>query len=50
MPRNDWFGNCYESIITMGLRAENDSATPVGKNLTEQIIGGFLPTPERPVD
>ena len=29
----------YESIITMGLRAENDSGTPIGKNLTEQIIG-----------
>ncbi len=29
----------YESIITMGLRAENDSATPIGKDLTEQIIG-----------
>jgi hypothetical protein len=29
----------YESIITMGLRAENDSGTPIGKDLTEQIIG-----------
>ena len=29
----------YESIITMGLRAENDSATPIGKDLTAQIIG-----------
>jgi hypothetical protein len=29
----------YESIITMGLRAENDSAAPIGKNLTGQIIG-----------
>ncbi|MDR3459765.1 MAG: glycosyl hydrolase 115 family protein [Verrucomicrobiae bacterium] len=29
----------YESIITLGLRAENDSGTPIGKALTEQIIG-----------
>ena len=29
----------FESIITLGLRAENDSGTPIGKNLTEQIVG-----------
>ncbi len=29
----------FESIITMGLRAENDAGTPIGKDLTEQIIG-----------
>ena len=29
----------YESIITMGLRAENDSGLPIGKDLTGQIIG-----------
>ncbi len=29
----------FESIITMGLRAENDSGMPIGRNLTEQIIG-----------
>jgi hypothetical protein len=29
----------YESIITLGLRAENDSGTPIGKHLTEQIVG-----------
>jgi hypothetical protein len=29
----------YESIITMGLRAENDSGSPIGKDLTQQIIG-----------
>jgi hypothetical protein len=29
----------FESIITMGLRAENDAGTPIGKELTEQIIG-----------
>ena len=29
----------FESIITMGLRAENDSGAPVGKNLTEEIVG-----------
>ncbi len=28
----------YESIITMGLRAENDSGEPVGKGLTEVIL------------
>jgi len=29
----------FESIITLGLRAENDSGTPIGKDLTEQIVG-----------
>ena len=29
----------YESIITLGLRAENDSGMPIGKELTEQIVG-----------
>ena len=29
----------YESIITMGLRAENDSGQAIGKDLTEEIIG-----------
>jgi hypothetical protein len=29
----------YESIITLGLRAENDSGAPIGKDLTEQIVG-----------
>ncbi|HMP83540.1 MAG TPA: glycosyl hydrolase 115 family protein [Verrucomicrobiota bacterium] len=29
----------FESIITMGLRAENDSGEPVGKEMTEEIIG-----------
>ena len=29
----------YESIITIGLRAENDSGMPIGKDLTEQIVG-----------
>jgi len=29
----------YESIITMGLRAANDSAEPVGKEVTEEIVG-----------
>lgn len=29
----------YESIITLGLRAENDSGAPIGKWLTEQIVG-----------
>jgi hypothetical protein len=29
----------YESIITLGLRAENDSGAPIGRTLTEQIIG-----------
>ena len=29
----------WESIITLGLRAENDSGTPIGKDLTEQIVG-----------
>ncbi|HKI68498.1 MAG TPA: glycosyl hydrolase 115 family protein, partial [Verrucomicrobiae bacterium] len=29
----------YESIITLGLRAENDSGAPIGKDLTGQIIG-----------
>ncbi len=28
----------FESIFTMGLRAENDSGTPIGKDLTEQIV------------
>ncbi len=28
----------YESIITLGLRAENDAGTPIGKDLTEQIV------------
>ncbi len=28
----------YESIITLGLRAENDSGLPIGKDLTEQIV------------
>lgn len=28
----------FESIITLGLRAENDSGTPIGKDLTEQIV------------
>jgi hypothetical protein len=28
----------FESIITLGLRAENDSGRPVGKDLTEEII------------
>ena len=28
----------YESIITLGLRAENDSGQPIGKDLTEQIV------------
>lgn len=28
----------FESIITMGLRAENDSGEDVGKELTEQIV------------
>lgn len=28
----------FESIITMGLRAENDSGEPVGKELTQRII------------
>ncbi len=28
----------YESIITMGLRAANDSAEPVGKEVTEEIV------------
>jgi hypothetical protein len=28
----------YESIITLGLRAENDSGQPIGKELTEQIV------------
>jgi len=28
----------YESLITMGLRAENDSGAPVGKDLTEEIV------------
>jgi hypothetical protein len=28
----------YESIITLGLRAENDSGTPIGKDLTGQIV------------
>jgi hypothetical protein len=29
----------YESIITLGLRAENDSGAPIGKDLTEHIVG-----------
>ena len=29
----------FESIVTLGLRAENDSGTPIGKVLTEQIVG-----------
>jgi hypothetical protein len=29
----------FESIITLGLRAENDAGTPIGKDLTEQIVG-----------
>jgi len=29
----------YESIITLGLRAENDSGAPIGKDLTEEIVG-----------
>ena len=28
----------FESIITLGLRAENDSGAPIGKDLTEQIV------------
>jgi hypothetical protein len=28
----------YESIITLGLRAENDSGAELGKDLTEQVI------------
>ena len=28
-----------ESIITLGLRAENDAGSPIGKDLTEQIVG-----------
>ncbi|HTY86188.1 MAG TPA: glycosyl hydrolase 115 family protein [Candidatus Acidoferrum sp.] len=28
----------YENIITLGLRAENDSGLPIGKELTEQIV------------
>jgi hypothetical protein len=29
----------FESIITLGLRAENDSGLPIGRELTEQIVG-----------
>lgn len=29
----------FESIITLGLRAENDSGSPIGKDLTEKIVG-----------
>lgn len=29
----------FESIVTLGLRAENDSGMPIGKDLTEQIVG-----------
>jgi len=29
----------FESIVTLGLRAENDSGSPIGKDLTEQIVG-----------
>ena len=28
----------FESIFTLGLRAENDSGAPIGKDLTEQIV------------
>ena len=28
----------YESIYTMGLRAENDAGSPIGKNATEAIV------------
>ena len=28
----------YESIVTLGLRAENDAGTPIGKDLTEKIV------------
>lgn len=28
----------FESIITLGLRAENDSGMPIGRDLTEQIV------------
>ncbi|HUC84635.1 MAG TPA: glycosyl hydrolase 115 family protein, partial [Candidatus Acidoferrales bacterium] len=28
----------FESIITLGLRAENDSGRPIGRELTEQIV------------
>jgi hypothetical protein len=28
----------YESIVTLGLRAENDSGAPIGKDLTERIV------------
>ena len=28
----------FENIITLGLRAENDSGAPIGKDLTEQIV------------
>ena len=28
----------FESIITLGLRSENDSGAPIGKDLTEQIV------------
>jgi hypothetical protein len=28
----------FESIVTLGLRAENDSGAPIGKDLTEQIV------------
>jgi hypothetical protein len=28
----------FESIVTVGLRAENDSAVPVGKDLTAEIV------------
>ncbi len=29
----------FESIVTLGLRAENDSGMTIGKDLTEQIVG-----------
>lgn len=29
----------FESIVTLGLRAENDAGTPIGKDLTERIVG-----------
>jgi hypothetical protein len=28
----------YESIVTLGLRAENDSGLPIGKDMTEEIV------------
>ncbi|MGA2246548.1 MAG: glycosyl hydrolase 115 family protein [Verrucomicrobiota bacterium] len=29
----------FESIITLGLRAENDSGLPIGREMTERIVG-----------